>query len=85
MNPSFPFSQPVLTMFSSLNLLIFTGLMLGRDVLCLPQYTNVGSVDPPTVTTLMIREQSELLLSTITCESREHLFHPHFGTVDTSS
>lgn len=72
-------------MFPSFNLLVLTGLMLGRDVLCLPQYTNVGSVDPPTVTTLMIREQSELLLSTITCQSREHLFQLHFGTVDTLS
>lgn len=72
-------------MFPSFNLLVLTGLILGRDVLCLPQYTNVGSVDPPTVTTLMIREQSELLLSTITCQSREHLFQPHFGTVDTLS
>lgn len=47
-------------MFPSFNLLVFTGLMLGRDVLCLPQYTDFGSVDPPTVTTLMIREQSEI-------------------------
>lgn len=47
-------------MFPSFNLLVFTGLMLGQDVLCLPQHTNVGSVDPPTVTTLIIREQSEI-------------------------
>lgn len=72
-------------MFPSFNPIVFTGLMLGRDVLCLPQHTHAGSVDPPTVTTLVISEQSELLLSTITRESREHLIQPHFATADNQS